>query len=164
MLKRTITGFAALSLFLLWFGAGSLVQRAGAEDEALLVIVGTSFPAKDVSFAVLKEAFRGRAASLEGKRLIPVNHPNDSPPRVLFDKLVLRLKPAEVGRFWVDVKIRDDGKPPTTAGTSELAVRIVASLPSSISYAPRSLLNPKVKVLTIDGKSATDADYPLKAK
>ena len=41
-------------------------------------------------------------------------------------------------------------------------MRIVASLANSISYATRSMLSPKVKVLTVDGKSANDAGYGLK--
>lgn len=165
MLKPTFISWSAFVVLLLLFGLGAaptLTPHAVAEDEALLVIVGASFAAKDISFATLKEAFRGRVASLDGKRLIPVNHPQESAPRVTFDRKVLRLKPSDVGRFWVDVKIRDDGKPPTTAGTSELAVRIVASLPNSISYATRTMLSPKVKVLTVDGKSATDAGYGLR--
>ena len=51
---------------------------------------------------------------------------------------------------------------PTTASTPELAVRIVASLANSITYANKALLNPKVKVVTVDGKAATDPKYPVK--
>lgn len=165
MLKPTITSWVTFALLLLLFVLGTapaLTPHVRAEQEALLVIVGTNFPAKDISFATLKEAFRGRAATLEGKRLIPVNHPAESAARVEFDRRVLRLKPEEVGRFWIDVKIRDAGRQPTTAGTSDLAVRIVSSLPNAISYATRSMLSPNVKVLTVDGKSASDAGYGLK--
>jgi hypothetical protein len=165
MLKPTSTSWAALGLLVLFvlFGAApALTPSVSAEEDALLVIVGIAFPSTDISFATLKEVFRGRSASLEGRRLIPVNHPPESAPRIGFDRLVLRLKPAEVGRFWVDARIRDDGRPPTTAGNSELAVRIVASLPNAVSYATRPMLSPKVKVLTVDGKSAGDAGYRLK--
>lgn len=166
MLKHKTISWATfgVSLVLLLLGvAPAWTPRvSAAEDEPLLVIVGTTFPVKDISFATLKEAFRGRVANLDGKRLVPVNHPLDSAPRIAFDRRVLRLRPDDVGRFWVDVKIRDDGKPPTTAGTSELALRIVASLPNAISYTTRAMLSPKVKVLTLDGKSATDAGYGLK--
>jgi hypothetical protein len=159
MLKRTTFGFSVLLL------VGALLPasmpRANAADEPLLVIVGSAFPATDVAFATLKEAFRGRIASMAGARLIAVNHPLESAPRVGFDRLVLKLKPTDVGRYWVDVKVRDSGKPPTTAATSELAVRIVASLPNAISYATRPMLSPKVKVLTVDGKSATQPGYAL---
>lgn len=151
---------ALLSLASMRLQAG----RVAAADPPLLVIVGVAFPAADVSMAVLKDAFRGRTATLSGKRLIPINHAPASPERVHFDRSVLGLEPAAVGRFWVDVRIRDEGKPPTTAASADLAVRITASLANTISYATEAELMPKVKVLTVDGKSAKDPGYPLAIK
>lgn len=163
MLKPSIIGCATITFFVLLFGAGRpLIPHANAATEPLLVIVAAAFPANDVSFATLKETFRGRPATLAGQRLVPVNHPADVEPRVSFDQVVLKLRPAEVGRYWVDAKIRDVGRPPTTAGNSDLAVRIVASLPNAISYATRAMITPKVKALTVDGKASNDSGYALK--
>jgi hypothetical protein len=147
----------ATTLALLPFGA-----QVTAADEPLLVIVGINFPVKDLPLSAIKDAFGGQATTLAGKRLIPVNHPLESTLRVAFDRAILRLEPAAVGRFWVDRRIRAEGMPPTTAATPELAVRIVASLANSISYATKSMLNTKVKAVTIDGKAAGEAGYPLK--
>jgi hypothetical protein len=135
--------------------------RAVAAPSNLLVIVGAEFPATDIPLATLKDAFRGRATSLRGRRLIPVNHAVGSPERVAFDRAVLGLEPAAVGRFWVDARIRDEGKPPTTAPTPALAVRIAAALPNAITYTSEKTLTSKVKVLTVNGTSATQPGYPL---
>lgn len=136
-------------------------STARGAGEPLLVVVGTSFPADDIKLADLKTAFRGQATTVAGKRIIPVNHPIGSPLRVSMDKTLLGLEPSAVARFWVDRRIRDEGNPPTTASTPELALRIAASLANSITYSSKALLNPKVKVLTIDGKAAGAAGYAL---
>ncbi|MEO8180954.1 MAG: hypothetical protein ABI895_19135 [Deltaproteobacteria bacterium] len=38
----------------------------------------------------------------DGTRLIPLNQPAEVPVRVGFDKLVLKMTPDYVGRFWID--------------------------------------------------------------
>jgi hypothetical protein len=136
-------------------------SSARAAQPALLVIAGLSFPGTDIKLSDLKSAFRGQRIMLGSKPLIPINHPLESPVRVRFDRKVLGLEPSAVGRFWVDQRIRDEGKPPTTAGTPELAVRVVAALFGTVSYATQDMLNPKIKVLTVDGKSAAQPGYGL---
>jgi hypothetical protein len=136
-------------------------STARGAAEPLLVVVGAAFPADDIKLADLKTAFRGQATTVAGKRIIPINHPIASPLRVSMDKTLLGLEPSAVARFWVDRRIRDEGNPPTTASTPELALRIAASLANSITYSSKALLNPKVKALTIDGKAAGAAGYAL---
>lgn len=133
-------------------------------EAALLIVTGMAFPANDISFSALKSSFRGQRVEVAGKALVPVNHPLESPLRVAFDRAVLGLEPAAVGPFWVDMRIRDQGRPPTTASTPELAVRIAAALAGAITYTTPSAIPGKlpVKVLTIDGKSAGQPGYPLK--
>jgi hypothetical protein len=159
MFQRMCISIALMATALVLLPVGAHVSAA---DEPLLAIVGLSFPTQDVSMATLKDAFGGQTTLVGGKRLIAVNHPLESKLRVAFDRAVLRLEPAAVGRFWVDRRIRAEGMPPTTATTPELAVRIVASLPNSITYATKSMLNPKVRALTVDGKAAGGAGYALK--
>lgn len=135
------------------------LPTARAAAEPLYVVAAQTFPASDISFANLKSAFRGQPVEVGGKRLVPVNHPLNAPLRVTFDQIVLGLDPSAVGRFWVDQRIRDEGKPPTTASTPDIAVRVAASLAGAITYASKAMLNPKLKVLTVDKKSVGQAGY-----
>lgn len=153
----TVLSIAAW-LALWWSGAPGSVARAA--QEPLLVIVGLKFPARDIRLADLKSAFRGEAAYLGDKRLIPINHDLETPTRVEFDRAILGLEPAAVGRFWVDRRIRDEGSPPR-AVAPELAIRVVAALPNAITYGTRAQLNPKVVAISVDGVSAGQSDYPL---
>jgi hypothetical protein len=159
MLTRTCI---AVALFLASFALVPLAMPASAADDPLLVIVGLSFPVNDISLADIKDSFSGRSVKVAGRRIIPINHPLESHLRVGFDRAVLGLEPAAVGRFWVDKRIRAEGTPPTTASTPEIAVRIAASLASSMTYCTKNMLNAKVKALAVNGKDATDPAYPLK--
>lgn len=133
----------------------------GAE-EALIIVAGPTFPANDISFASLKSAFRGQRISIGGKVVIPINHPLETPQRVRFDRVALGLEPQAVGGFWIDQRIRDQGRPPTTASTPELALKIVGVLAGAITYATRAQLGTRaLKVLTIDAVPAGQRGYAL---
>ncbi len=161
MTTRSLSG---LSVFLLaWalvFGRLDL-PVATAAGEPLLVIVGLTFPVDDIDLADLKSAFRGKHTYVAGKRLIPINHALKTPLRDAFDRAILGLEGAAVGRYWIDRQIRDEGQPPVTVRSADLAVRAVAALPGGISYATRALLTAKVKTLSIEGKSAGQSGYAL---
>lgn len=136
-------------------------SRAKAAGEPLLVIVGLSFPSNDIQLAELKSAYTGRATYRSGTRLIPLNYAVGSDQRVAFDRAILGLEPADVGRFWVDRRIRDEGNPPKVVPTPDLAVRVAAALPGALTYGTNVNVTPKVKVLTIDGVAAGQRGYPL---
>jgi hypothetical protein len=140
-------------------GFGTSAVAAG---QPLVVIVGASVPMKDISTALLRRAFLGEVAEYaSGKRLIPINQPPDNPPRSQFDKAILGLNPTEVGRFWVDRRIRDQSSQPKSVPSPEIALRVVMSVPGAITYVTPDMLNEKVRALTIDGKSHDQAGYAL---
>jgi len=155
--------FVAVSAVAWWATTAVPFDRptALAEAEPLVVVVAQAFPQNDISLASLKTAFRGRPSNIGGKPLVPINHQLGSAMRVEFDRVVLGLDPAAVGRYWVDQRIRDEGSPPKTVPTADLAVRVVAALPNAVTYARPSLLNPKVKTVKIDGKAAGQPGYAL---
>lgn len=149
---------ALLLLLLLTFATGS----GKSADQPLIVIVAATVPMKDISSGLLRRAFLGEAAEYDsGKRLIPLNQPSATPLRSQFDKAILGLSPAEVGRFWVDRRIRDQPSQPKSVPSPEAALRVVMSLPGAISYVTPDMLNEKVRALTIDGKSHDQAGYIL---
>jgi hypothetical protein len=159
MTTRKLSAFALLWCSL--WALSSPAAKAAAVVDPLLVVVALTFPGSNISYANLKGVFRGQPVALQGQRLLPINHPLKSPLRVDFDRMVLGLEPAAVGSFWIDMRIRDQGRPPTTASSSELAVQMVAALPGALTYATKTALTAKVKVLTVDEKAAGKPAYAL---
>lgn len=143
--------------------AVSFRRHAHAASSPLVMVVSTAVPVQDVSLAVLRRMFQGEATDYApGKRYIPVNQAPKTTTRTQFDRAVLGMTPDEVGRFWIDRRIRDQPGPPKIVPSLDLALRLVMSLPGAIAYMPAEMVNPKVRVLMIDGKRPGDAGYLLK--
>jgi hypothetical protein len=159
-MKRKLTLFVAvLPLWLVVFVPLPHAARAQAA-RPLLVIVAQATGLTDISAALLRRAFQGYPAEYQpGKRLLPLNHPINSPERQRFDRVVLGLNPDEVGRFWVDQRIRSAGQPPRTLPSPELAVRVVLSFAGAITYTTADMVKPGLNVLKIEGKAASDPSY-----
>jgi hypothetical protein len=139
-------------------GAKVAAQRA----QGVAVIIASSSRITDISSGILRSAFLNLPVTIEGQRLLPFNLPLNNALRTRFDRGVLGLDAGSVGRFWVDQRVRDARRPPRDVPSAELGVRVVASLPGAISYAPIELTgNPRVRVLRIDGKSPSDSGYLL---
>lgn len=150
----------------LLFAATFLPLRRGANAQSsqriLVVVVSASTGLTDISSALLRRTFQGFPTEFgSGKRLLPLNHPVKTPDRTRFDRAVLGLTQDEIGRYWIDQKIRGVAEPPRTLGTAEFALRVVASFPGAITYADSSLVRSNLAALTIDGKHPSDPGYLL---
>lgn len=139
-------------------------RAVSAEPPPLAIVVGSHFPVTNLSFAALRSCFMGRRVEVEGVALVPFNLPLGDALRSTFDRAVLGLSPDQVGRFWVDMRIRDRGKPPRTAPTHALAIKVVTALPGAISYVAAGELPREVRVLSLDGKRPGEPAYPLSGR
>jgi hypothetical protein len=132
----------------------------------MLVIVASSLGMTDIDVGTLRRVFEGYATEQRGVRVIAFNQNVGTPARTTFDRAVLGLSPDQVGRFWMDQKVRQASQPPRTIPSPELVVRVIVSLRGGIGYlfaTPRDL--PKgVRYLSINGKGPTDPNYPLSAR
>lgn len=154
---------AALSALLLITALASPRSSVDAAEDPLVVIVSASTGLTNITLPALRRAFSGAPIDYEaGKRFIPLNAPADAPERVKFDRAVLGMTPDEVGRYWVDQRIRGKTQPPRVIANTQLAVRVVASLPGAITYVRASLVNATVRALTIDGRGPAEDDYLLR--
>jgi hypothetical protein len=140
---------------------GLLAMAAAAPARALnetvlAVIVNMQAPAHAMSAVEMETLFtRTQTRWDDGSPIVPINAPPGSGQRVLFDRVVLRLDPDEVGRFWIDRRVRGLGLPPRHVGEPATIVRVVEKLLGAIAYAPEELVRgARVKVVARiqDGK------------
>ncbi|HEY1534538.1 MAG TPA: hypothetical protein VGF76_10980, partial [Polyangiaceae bacterium] len=75
-------------------------RRASADPVRLQLITAKANAIRDLSLADLRQIYRGRRISIAGVKLVPFNHPPNTPDRVAFDRIVLGMSPEEVGRYW----------------------------------------------------------------
>jgi hypothetical protein len=97
----------------------------------------------------------------DGTRLIPLNHPVRSPARVAFDKLALKMDPDQVGRFWIDRKIRGQTGMPKALPSVDALRRAVAAVAGTVTYLTVADVTTDVKIVTVDGMKPENPDYPL---
>lgn len=162
MIRRRLfltTAFGLCSSLIAGSSAGLL--RAAPKNELVIVVAETS-RLHDLPLRDLKRMYLGEHVSgPNGERLIPLNHPRNAAERTDFEMKVLGMDPDEVGRYWIDRKIRGQSGPPKAVTPSERLHAAIKRVKGTLTYLKASDVEPGMKVLEIDGKSPGDSGYPL---
>ena len=137
-------------------------QATADEPDPIVVVVSPGLRVENISLSTLRRLFMAeRLRSETGERLVPFNQPVNSRLRREFERRTLGMSPDEVGRHWVDQRIRGDRGAPRTVPTPALALQVIVALPGGITYVRQSQATSAVKVLKVDGKAPGDPGYPL---
>jgi hypothetical protein len=157
-MKTTIASIV-ISLGLVVLGGS-----ARADGKKLVVVVAKGSSVTNISRDDLKRCFLGGRTSAGDKTLVPFNQAPNTPERVGFDKAVLGMTPDEVGRFWIDRKIRGQSAAPRSLPSAAHVAKVAAKFPNAISYLTEDQLVPDIQAVAIDGVAYTDAGYKLVAQ
>jgi hypothetical protein len=139
-------------------------QAVAAERPAvtLTVVVAKNSKLRTLSLSDLRQLFTSQSVTgPDGRKLVPLNHPPLTRDRAGFDRVVLKMSPEQVGRFWIDQRIRGRRGPPRSVGNVTLLQRVVARLPGAIAYVRPAHVIDQVKTIRIEGKAHDEAGYPL---
>jgi hypothetical protein len=90
---------------------------------------------------------------------VPLNQAANSPDRVGFERVALGMSPDQIGRYWIDRKIRGQSRAPSSVSSPELLARAVSRIPGTIGYLRTGDLRPDLRVISIDGKRPADPGY-----
>jgi len=83
----------------------------------------------------------------DGSAVIPLNAPTGTAAREEFDRVVLHLTPEQIGRFWLDRRIRGLGLPPRQVPDGGLLLKVIENLGGSIAYVRPELVTSRMKVV-----------------
>lgn len=134
---------------------------ARADGKKLVVVVAKGSAVTNLSRDDLKRCFTGEPVSAGGKALVPFNAAPNTPDRAGFDKAVLGLSPEEVGRFWVDRKIRGQSGAPRSLPSAAHIAKVAAKFPGAIGYLPEDQMTSDIQAVAVDGVAYTDARYKI---
>jgi hypothetical protein len=151
----------AILAIALCMGLGSV---AHAEGKKLVVVVAKGSSVTSVSRGELKRCFLGEPVTAGGKTLVPFNATPNAPDRIGFDKAVLGMTPDEVGRFWVDRKVRGQSGAPRSLPSHAHVAKVAAKFPGAIAYLPADQLTGDIQPVAIDGVPYTDPRYNIVSK
>ena len=139
------------------------IRTARAEGPKLVVVVAKGSKLTSISKSELKRCFLGEPVSASGKQLVPFNAEANHPARSGFDAAVLGMSPAEVGRFWVDRKVRGQSAAPRSLPSMAHVIKVVAKFPNAISYVPADQLTADLQPVAVDGVPDTDSRYAIRS-
>jgi hypothetical protein len=154
-----------LSLFVpLVLASPGAARAADVPPGTLVVVVGQATGVTDLTTGDLRRMYLGESVSSGATTLVPFNASPNSAERNAFEKLALGMSSDELGRFWVDRKIRGQSDPPRALPSPAYVVKVVAKFPAALSYITVDKITPETKPVKIDGKTYTDPGYPLAAR
>jgi hypothetical protein len=129
-------------------GALPFPLARAASDVELAVIVHLGNPVQRLSRDQLEALFtRVQTRWQDGVPVIAINAPPGTPARRTFDYVVLDLDAEQVGRFWLDRRIRGMGMPPKQIPDAVLTRRVVENLRGSIAYVAEDAARGRVKIV-----------------
>ena len=147
------------SLFGILFGSLLLLSpmqsSAGSPRIEIVVIANKAVNLAKISRDELRPIFQTKKDTWpDGTPARPINLPDINPVRRAFDSAVLGLEPDRVARYWIDRKIRGGERPPPTASSSSLVVKLVSKTPGGLGYVEASAVDASVKVVAkiVDGQ------------
>jgi ABC-type phosphate transport system substrate-binding protein len=155
-----------LLLVALLLGLAGVATPAQAQSQTpttdpIAVIVHMSNPINDLSADDLRRLFLGSITIFEhGERVILVESSAD---RTRFYRSALGMSEDRLKRHWIArVFAGQAGSPPQEIRDDTELRRYVATHPGAIAFVRASEMDRAVKVLTIDGRTPRDSDYPIR--
>jgi len=131
--------------------ASPFVSLADDSSEVILVIAHKGVAVSSMSRDELRPIFQTKKNTwADGSAMRAINLPDNDTLRHGFDAAVLGLDPDRVVRYWIDRKIRGGDRPPVTAPSNALMVKMVGKTPGAIGY--------------VDSKATLDANVKVVAK
>jgi ABC-type phosphate transport system substrate-binding protein len=135
-----------------------LQSSAGDSQDSIVVIANKSVGPAKISRDDLRPIFQTKKDTWpDGSSAKPFNLPDSNKVRQGFDAAVLGLDPDRVARYWIDRKIRGGERPPQTAPSSAVMVKVISKTPGGVGYVEAAAVDASVKVIAkiVDGQVVT---------
>jgi ABC-type phosphate transport system substrate-binding protein len=140
----------AATLFLL-----PLPSSARDSGEVIAVIANKSVGITKISRDELRPIFQTKKDTWpDGTAAKPFNLADSNKVRQGFDAAVLGLDPDRVTRYWIDRKIRGGERPPQSAPSSAVMLKVISKTPGAVGYVELAAVDASVKVIAkvVDGQ------------
>ncbi len=129
------------------FAFAALLGTAFSAD--YVVIANPGLGLTSVSKAELKRVFLGKLADVGGKKVTPINLPDDAAAKAAFLKDVCGQDVNEYKEHWVEMKVKGNGVPPMLQPNGKAAKAMVAALPGGLAYVPAEDADATVQVVEV---------------
>ena len=132
-----------------------LPSLAGSSSDVIAVIANKGVSITKISRDELRPLFQTKKDTWpDGTPVKPFNLADSNQVRQGFDAAVLGLDPDRVARYWIDRKIRGGERPPQTAPSSAVMLKVVSKTAGALGYVEATAVDASVKVIAkvVDGQ------------
>jgi len=131
---------------------------------SLVVVANPGVPVDNLSLGELRRIFMSdRQFWSQGLRVTVLVPPPASREGQVLLKKVYEKTESQYRHYWIAKVFRAEvAAAPKTVASDELALALVREIEGAISVVDATKIPRGVKSLKVDGKSAADADYPLR--
>lgn len=154
----------AATFLLLATGAGA----AEPPETSISFLVSAKNSTRDVSAGDLRRIFLGEISRwANGHRIIVFVRSSETQEGRLFLDRLVRMSDIDYSQWWLGAVFRGrSADPPRLIGSEDAMVRAVATTPDAIGFvaAPPAASDSGVEVLTVNGKSPSDPNYPVRIR
>jgi len=150
------------SLAFLFLAVAPLMRAA---DDDLVVIVNKGNPVENLSKAQLRKLILGEQDSWPGgKKVSVILRTPGQPERSGVLSSVCGMSEDDFNQHWMHANFAGEtGGAPKALGSAVAVRQLVVTLPGGIGFVRASEVNDSVKVVTVDGVSAGQPGYKIKA-
>ena len=136
-----------------------------AADDDLAVVVNKSNPVEGLTKAQLRKLVMGEQASWSaGKKVSVILRAPGQPERDGVLRAICGMSEEEFNQHLMHADFNgDNAAPPKALGSGEGVRALVASIPGGIGFLKTADVNDSVKVVPVDGVSAGQPGYKIKA-
>lgn len=128
--------------------ACALILCTGMARAEIVVVVSSGSDVEELSRGQVADIFLGKTARFpNGRRVVPVDQPEDSAARDAFYAKFTGKSPDQIKTHWAKIIFTGRGDPPKTAANGIEARKLVLKNPNAISYMDRALIDDSVKVI-----------------
>jgi len=131
-MRKLALVWALVGVFAMGFGT------AWAED--IVIVVNDNAPVQSLDAREVKEIYLGETGYWGDQRITPVGYQDGTPIQGTFLDKVVNISENVYKTYWIKRIFREGGVPPTKAGSSEEALRMVSQSAGGITYIPASAL------------------------
>jgi len=121
----------------------------------IVVVANKAVSATHISREELRLIFQTKKNTWpDGTPAKPFNLPDSDSTRQGFDAAVLGLDPDRAARYWIDRKIRGGERPPQTAPSAAVVIKVISKTAGALGYVEAAAADGSVKIVAkiVDGE------------
>lgn len=155
---------AVLVVAAMMLPAARAVAQEAAETNSIAIVVHKSSEIDNLSLRELRNIFLANQQFWPDRtRIVLLVRAPKSEERDFVLNTIYQMDEAQFRQYWIAKMFRAEvPRGPKIVFSTDMMLDLVVAIPGSISFINADEVSEDVRIVRIDGKSPTDAGYPLK--